>query len=140
MAWGNLRVAPAASLAERPVTEQDLPERCVHPVASCRGEVPRDGNEPSGLRGWCRGWESNPHGPKVQGILSPLRLPVSPPRHPNGSGGPEGPRRTCGASTPGGLRAPYGGVGQGAGFGLATPAELVPSGPSPHVFSSVASK
>ncbi len=29
----------------------------------------------------CRGRESNPHGPEVRGILSPVRLPVSPPRH-----------------------------------------------------------
>jgi hypothetical protein len=30
---------------------------------------------------WCLGRESNPHGRKAQGILSPLCLPVPPPRH-----------------------------------------------------------
>jgi hypothetical protein len=28
---------------------------------------------------WCREWKSNPHDPKGQGILIPLRLPVAPP-------------------------------------------------------------
>ncbi len=30
--------------------------------------------------GWCLGRESNPHSPKDRGILSPLRLPIPPPR------------------------------------------------------------
>ena len=29
---------------------------------------------------WCLGWESNPHEVKLRGILSPLRLPIPPPR------------------------------------------------------------
>lgn len=33
---------------------------------------------------WCRGRELNPHGREAQGILSPPRLPVPPPRHPRG--------------------------------------------------------
>jgi hypothetical protein len=30
---------------------------------------------------WCLGRESNPHSLKDRGILSPLRLPIPPPRH-----------------------------------------------------------
>ncbi len=30
---------------------------------------------------WCLGRKSNPHNDKRRGILSPLRLPVPPPRH-----------------------------------------------------------
>ena len=30
---------------------------------------------------WCLGRELNPHSLKDRGILSPLRLPVPPPRH-----------------------------------------------------------
>ena len=29
----------------------------------------------------CPGWDSNPHGPKAPRILSPVRLPISPPGH-----------------------------------------------------------
>jgi hypothetical protein len=33
------------------------------------------------LLGWCRRRESNSHGHKARGILSPVRLPISPLRH-----------------------------------------------------------
>src|SRR5664280_471365 len=32
---------------------------------------------------WCLGRELNPHSLKDRGILSPLRLPIPPPRHEN---------------------------------------------------------
>ena len=32
-------------------------------------------------KSWCRGWDSNPQAAKRRRILSPLRLPISPPRH-----------------------------------------------------------